>query len=87
VAVGTDKDCVVRRVRVAIRALRVLMREPEPSVIEGRTGPSRGRMAGLACCRKTRSDVIGIRCPLIVGLVAGVTVSRSSGKVSINVTA
>ena len=84
-AIRADEDLVVGRVRVTIGALRVLVWQREPGVIESRSSPSCGGMARLACSRKTRSDVIGIGCPLVIGLVARIAVSRSGGKVAVNV--
>ena len=86
-AIRADKHRVVRGVGVTVSALRVLVWQPEPGVIEGRSGPSCSVMAGLACSGKLCSQMTWICRPLIVRLMAGVTVSRRRSKISVNVAA
>jgi hypothetical protein len=54
--------------------VRTRERERRSVVIEGRCGPGRGVMAILARSRETRSGVIRIRRPCVVGLVTRIAI-------------
>ena len=58
------------------RDMRTSQRKSRVVVIEGRGSPGRGVMARGACGRKAGSDMIGVRCPRVIGLVARVAVGR-----------
>lgn len=51
----------------------------EPCVIELRPEPTRSRVAGLACRREGRGNVVGIGGFLIVHLMTGVAIRRRAG--------
>ena len=70
------------------RRYRVHAREREPggAVVEGRVRPCRGVMALLAGLRKTRSDVVGIRCSLEVRQMAAHACRSADRVVVVDVT-
>ncbi len=83
----TRKHHVVRRIDVAVRALSFAVGQREPSMVEQRTCPRRGRVAGLAGGRESRSDVIRIDCAQVIGLVTTVTVRGCGLVVGVEVAA
>ena len=87
-ATGALEYRVIARIRVAGRAdaVGVAVVGWEIGVIERRTGPGRGRVAGVACRREARGCVIGIRCPVVVSLMAAVTRRRQRCVVIVHVT-
>ena len=49
---GADENLVVCRVRMAIGALRIVMRDAEPRVVEGGSEPARSCVTCCACRRE-----------------------------------
>lgn len=58
VAVNASELRIVGRNLVAVGADRTMVRNREPSVVEGCSCPRGRRMAGVACCRVIGSDVV-----------------------------
>lgn len=80
VTIRADEYRVVRRIAVAIAALRVVVRDLEPRVIKGCAEPRRGRVAGLAGCGEPGGHVIRAGGALILHLVARIAIRRRSGE-------
>ena len=71
------KDCVVRRVRVAVATgFGAPMLHGEPGVVKCGVQPSLGVMAGLASGREPSRFVVGVGGVVVVLLVTGITVRR-----------
>ena len=81
------EDRVVGGIRVAIAAqLRVVMRNPEPRVVERCPQPARRVVAGIASGRESCRNVVRIRRCLVIGLVARIAIRRRPRIHSANVT-
>jgi len=65
--------------------MRASQREPGVVVVERRRGPTARCMADRAVGRESRCDVVRIRGPVVVRLVARVTGGRSIGVIVIRV--
>ena len=89
VAVATSalEHRIVTRVRMAgcANPIRVPVIGREVRVIERRSRPARGRVAGIARRREAGGLVIRIRCALVVRLVASVTSCRQRRVVVVHV--
>jgi hypothetical protein len=59
----------------------------EPGMVEGRICPRRGAVAGVARGWKSGRDMVGIRCALIIRLVARVAVRRHGRVVVVHMAA
>lgn len=89
VAVGTGKDGVIVRVRVAGRAYAIgaPVVHREIGVIEVRRDPRRRVVAGGAGSREARGHMVRIRSAVVVGLMARIAVGRQRGVVVVDVAA
>lgn len=76
-SVGVGTAVTVLTLNLCVCAFK---RKARHIVIECRRSPSRHLVACTAVLRKIRSFVIGVGCVEIVGAVAGITISRRSGK-------
>ena len=88
VATRALEDRVVVSIRVASRAdsIRVAVIGWKPRIVECRTSPRRGGMARSTGRRESCRRVIWVRCVLVVGLMASVTIGRQSRVVVVYVT-
>ena len=88
VAGRAGENGVVGGIGMTIAAeLRRVVRDREPSVIEGRSSPACGRVTSSASGGEACSHVIRVRGPGVVRFVTRVTVGRCSRKLTIDVTA
>ena len=66
-------------------AIRIAVIRREPGVVEDRTEPRTGVVAGLACCREPSRNVVRVVGPLIIRLMAPITSCRQGRVVVVDV--
>lgn len=86
VAGRAGENGVVGRIGVTIAAeLRRVVRDREPSVIEGRSSPACGRVTSSASGWEACSHVIRVRGPGVVRFVTRVAVGWSTRELAVDV--
>jgi hypothetical protein len=72
---------------VAVRTLRIVVRNPEPAVIEGGPEPARRCVTCCARRREPNGDVVRICGGVVICFVTAVAVGRQRGVVVVHVAA